>query len=262
MEAPLISIITVNLNDLQGLKKTVQSVFDQTYKNYELIIIDGGSSDGSKEHIESCDRRLHYWVSEPDDGIYNAMNKGIDHAGGDYLLFLNSGDYLVDKAVLQSFINHHPIEDIIYGNSLIESRGNLCVKKMPVIRNIGKSLTNTINHQTIFFKKSLFEDGSRYNCDYKIVADWVFLNEAMIKKKIQTRHINVTVSFFNLDGISSDKEARGRERNIFINTRFDDDFRALFRNFTELDQEFTRFKNVPIIKLLFKIKRLYSFLGI
>ncbi len=85
-----LSIITINLNNLAGLQKTMQSVFEQTFTDYEYIVIDGGSTDGSKEYIEQHSDKLAYWVSEKDKGIYNAMNKGIIKAGGDYLLFLNS----------------------------------------------------------------------------------------------------------------------------------------------------------------------------
>ncbi len=87
-----LSIITVNLNNKDGLQKTIDSVISQTFKDFEWIVIDGGSTDGSKELIEKYSDYISYWVSEPDKGIYNAMNKGIKVAKGDYLEFLNSGD--------------------------------------------------------------------------------------------------------------------------------------------------------------------------
>ncbi|MGK0307850.1 MAG: glycosyltransferase involved in cell wall biosynthesis, partial [Urechidicola sp.] len=99
----LISIITINYNDAVGLKKTMASVLEQTYEDIEYIVIDGGSTDGSKAYIELYHKDLAYWVSEPDQGIYHAMNKGIDQATGDYLLFLNSGDWLVDNFVIDKF---------------------------------------------------------------------------------------------------------------------------------------------------------------
>jgi glycosyltransferase involved in cell wall biosynthesis len=95
----LLSIITINYNNLSGLEKTIQSVLNQTLKNFEFIIIDGGSTDGSKEYNQEKNEFIDCWVSESDNGIYHAMNKGIKMAKGEYCLFLNSGDYLVDSEV-------------------------------------------------------------------------------------------------------------------------------------------------------------------
>ena len=99
-----LTIITINYNNLEGLKRTVESVINQTWQEFEYIIIDGGSSDGSAEYIESQSGNIDYWVSEPDKGIYNAMNKGIVIATGEYLLFLNSGDHLLNNEGLQKAI--------------------------------------------------------------------------------------------------------------------------------------------------------------
>lgn len=97
---PKLTIITINLNNKAGLQTTIDSVIAQTYKDFEWIIIDGGSTDGSKELIEKYTNYIKYWVSEPDKGIYNAMNKGIKVAEGEYLQFLNSGDSLFSNSVL------------------------------------------------------------------------------------------------------------------------------------------------------------------
>ena len=100
-----LSIITINFNNKDGLKRTIESVISQKFQEFEWIIIDGGSSDGSKLLIEEVARNnkklVSYWCSEPDGGIYPAMNKGIDKAKGEYILFLNSGDTLHNKNVLQ-----------------------------------------------------------------------------------------------------------------------------------------------------------------
>ena len=99
--APLISIITVNFNDKIGLERTLESVFSQNFRNFEYLVIDGGSNDGSKELLEKNSEKINYWVSEPDKGIYNAMNKGISFAKGEYLIFLNSGDHLKNENSLE-----------------------------------------------------------------------------------------------------------------------------------------------------------------
>ena len=111
-----LSIITINLNNRDGLQKTIDSVVSQTFRDFEWIVIDGGSTDGSKELIEQYADHFSYWVSEPDKGIYNAMNKGIKVAKGEYLQFLNSGDWLVDEKALERCFWHESKADIAYGD--------------------------------------------------------------------------------------------------------------------------------------------------
>ena len=111
-----LSIITVNLNNRDGLLRTIESVISQTFKDFEWIVIDGGSTDGSKELIEQYADHFAYWVSEPDTGIYNAMNKGIKMAKGEYMQFLNSGDFLRSSTILYDVFSIMPKADIIYGN--------------------------------------------------------------------------------------------------------------------------------------------------
>ena len=96
----LISIITINYNNVVGLKRTMSSVFEQTYKNIEYIIIDGGSTDGSKAYLQDHNQNIDYWVSEPDKGVYNAMNKGIKIASGEYVLFLNRRSFLFKRCII------------------------------------------------------------------------------------------------------------------------------------------------------------------
>lgn len=111
-----ISIITINYNNASGLRKTIKSVIEQTHNDYEYIIIDGASNDSSKDIIQEHQQYIHYWCSEKDTGIYNAMNKGIQKASGEYLLFLNSGDALNDSMVLSDIQKLLSGEDIIYGD--------------------------------------------------------------------------------------------------------------------------------------------------
>ncbi len=101
-----LSIITVNYNNLEGLKKTVKSVVDQTWSEFEYLIIDGGSTDGCLEYIKIKENEIDFWISEPDKGVYHAMNKGIQKATGEYVIFLNSGDHFYKKNVLQKY-NHY-----------------------------------------------------------------------------------------------------------------------------------------------------------
>jgi len=214
----LISIITVNYNDAVGLEKTIKSVQSQTYQDFEHIIIDGNSTDDSKDVIEKHKDSFSYWVSETDSGIYNAMNKGIKVAKGEYLLFLNSGDWLHDDEVLGNFILFTPIEDIVYGDVLITGRGDeTFVKKMPAELNAKKSLNFTITHQAIFFKKNVFNE-EFYDEKYAIIADWVFYNRALLIKKTTYKHIDMVITVYDGTGLSSkieNIEKREKERDGF-----------------------------------------------
>src|SRR5574344_588656 len=112
---PVISIITVNKDNCAGLKFTIDSVLCQTFKDYEWIVIDAASTDGSVELIKQYQEHISYWVSEPDGGIYAGMNKGILKATGEYILFLNSGDLLVNNEVLQSIVDLSLLGDVVLG---------------------------------------------------------------------------------------------------------------------------------------------------
>ena len=109
------SIITINYNNCDGLEKTIQSVINQSYQNFEFIIIDGGSTDSSVEVIKKYSNKIDYWISEPDKGIYHAMNKGIIQAHGEYLNFMNSGDLFYDNDVLKDISIKIDLKDIIIG---------------------------------------------------------------------------------------------------------------------------------------------------
>lgn len=201
----LLSIITINYNNLRGLEKTIQSVLNQTLKNFEFIIIDGGSTDGSKEYIQEKNEFVDYWVSESDNGIYHAMNKGIEVAKGEYCLFLNSGDYLVDSEVLYQVINNKIDADIIYGNLL---KGN--DKDYFLDKGISSSeltflqlYNSTINHPASFIKTSLFRNFGLYKEHFKIVSDWEFFFRVIIFHNVQVKYIDVNISYFDLAGISS-----------------------------------------------------------
>lgn len=213
-----LSIITINYNNVQGLNKTISSVLEQTYSNIEYIVIDGSSTDGSKEYIESVQQYLNYWVSEPDEGIYHAMNKGIFQANGDYLLFLNSGDWLVNDLVIEKFIEFNPVEDILYGDVILLYQDNKKqYKKMPRILEGLAVLQNTITHQSMFIKKKLFADGG-YDLRYSIIADWVFYNSAILLKKCTYRYLDFLISNYDMSGTSSDPNSKNqikREREKF-----------------------------------------------
>ncbi len=196
-----LSIITINYNNIEGLQKTIDSVVCQTWTDFEWIVIDGGSTDGSKELIEQYQQHFSYWCSEPDKGVYNAMNKGIDKAKGEYLLFLNSGDALYDKDVLQKVDDLKLDADIITGQvERMDNQQPLRVYDESILMQLYR---DTLNHQGTFIKRKLF-DNLRYDENYKIVSDWKFWLQTIICGNAIVEVINVFVAKQDVTGISSD----------------------------------------------------------
>lgn len=226
-----LSIITINYNNLKGLQKTMQSVFEQTWKDFEYIIIDGGSNDGSKEWIEQNSDKITYWKSEPDNGIYNALNKGILASKGEYLLMLNSGDYLVNNPSLSNvFDGNNFSEDIVYGNVLMERNGVIFTESIhPKKLNFSYLRLTMVNHQSIFIKRTLHDKVGFYDENFKTISDWKFLILAICKYNVSYLHLNFSFSVYDVDGLSSqDMFAKVNEemKLFFINefTAFNDDY--------------------------------------
>jgi glycosyltransferase involved in cell wall biosynthesis len=199
-----VSIITINYNNAEGLKKTIESVINQSSK-IEYLVIDGGSSDKSVEIIERFKDKIDYWVSEKDNGIYNAMNKGIRSATGNYLLFLNSGDVLIDKFVIEKMIDKEDGSiDLIYGNlarTFPDGRKDeVC---MPNFIDVPIMMNGTLCHPITLIHKRLFIDYGLYDERLKIVADWAFFLKVIVLGNATQKHKNVLVANFTMDGISS-----------------------------------------------------------
>ena len=200
VEAMKLSIITVNLNNKDGLQKTIDSVLSQTYKDFEWIVIDGGSTDGSKELIEKFSNNFSYWVSEPDKGIYNAMNKGIKIAKGDYLLFLNSGDELFDEHVLADVDIELNDSNIILGQ--VERLDNHQLLRKCHSDIFMQLYIDTLNHQGSFIKRSLFKE-KKYDESLRIVSDWKFFVETIIFDNVSYKIIDTVIARQDMGGISS-----------------------------------------------------------
>lgn len=203
---PIISIITINYNDKVGLERTLKSVTNQTYCDFEYIVIDGGSNDGSKELIEQYNNKINYWISEPDKGVYNAMNKGISKANGEYLLFLNSGDEFYNLNVLKENLKFIHTHDLIYFNINVVAEQDNYIKKYPSKISFSYLYNDTLPHPATFIKKSLFEKVGLYDEHFKIVSDWKFFILALVKYNATYQYVDAVFSIFYFDGISSRKE--------------------------------------------------------
>lgn len=198
-----VSIITINLNNISGLRKTINSVLAQDSSLYEWIVIDGGSTDGSCELIEMYQDKITYWESEPDSGIYHAMNKGLVHAKADYIQFLNSGDSYIDGDVLQKVFTEKCLADINYGNQLcINGDGDIVeYRTYPEEISLEWLLRNPLGHQASFIRTTLAKN-HLYKEKFTISADRAFFLELYLSG-CQFHHLNFPVVVFDTEGIGS-----------------------------------------------------------
>ncbi len=250
-----ISIITINYNNADGLNATINSVLSQTYKNIEYIIIDGGSEDESKNIILKNEEGIAYWVSENDRGIYHAMNKGIEIASGEYLLFLNSGDILDNDNVIEKAFESGFSSDIIYGNLLLLEENSTYLWELPDILTFGHFYFQGLPHPATFIKKDLFDKIGLYDETFKIVSDWKFFILAICKFNYTYKHVNFTISQFNNRGVSSDPS-----NLIIINKEKEETLNEYFKAFLlEYDELSKARKQLQGLKPLIKINK---FLGL
>ena len=215
-----LTIITINYNNREGLLRTIDSVVNQTVKLFEWVVIDGNSEDGSRELIEQYTSNISYWVSEPDNGIYHAMNKGIKAAHGDYLMFLNSGDSLYDENTIEKVLPLLVEKDIYVGkinsvgreNESDEEQSDFCPE------GILRKLTFTwIPHQASFFKKSVFERYGLYREDMKIVSDWWAYYHSLVIGGATIEALPLLIANYDTGGVSAThRQAAVREQENLL----------------------------------------------
>ena len=210
-----LSIITVNHNDLVGLRSTRDSIHSQSCRDFEWIVVDGESTDGGKEFICEHQKEMAWWCSEKDGGIYNAMNKGIEHAQGEYILFLNSGDKLSAPDTLETVFHKMPNADVVYGDwteALPRHPKKHCHSPEKV--NLYYFATRPLCHQTAFVRTALLKQ-SPYDESYRICADWAKWLE-LSKNNCSFQYLPITICHFVLGGFSyrSVKERRLEQERL------------------------------------------------
>lgn len=236
-----LSIITICFNDRNGLEKTIQSARQQTFKHFEHIVIDGGSSDGSVEIIDKHRDYLAYSISEKDTGRYNAMNKGILKAKGEYCLFLNSGDYLASDEVLQTVFETPQTADLVYGDLYFDKGDKKELYQQPAEITFDYLLNATMAHPATFIKKYLFDKYGLYNESYKIVADYDFFLKNIFYNNLSFKYICTPISVFNLDGISNNKsytDLQITERTDCVNKHIPSIALCYIQNIEKKNREF------------------------
>ncbi|WP_435172165.1 glycosyltransferase family 2 protein [Paenibacillus glycanilyticus] len=202
---PEIAIITVTYNCEQDLLRTFESIRSQKRAIAEYIVVDGGSTDGTLPLIRMNGDIVHQYVSEPDKGIYDAMNKGIALTRAPYLLFLNAGDTLYDEDTLNAIIDElrSSDTDLLYGDVLLAKDNDQWVKRQP--RKVGLSylFVNNLCHQTMIFHRRLFERFGMFDIQEPLLADFKFLLGLTLSGEVTMRHIGRIVCCYPLTGVSS-----------------------------------------------------------
>lgn len=260
---PKISIITVNYNHKDGLERTVNSVLSQTYSDLEYIVIDGGSTDGSvailANFADNADlKNVFQYVSEPDKGTYDAMNKGLALATGDYVLFLNSGDVLASSHVLSDVFSQEHRADLIVGRQYQLRNGRKCMAHRILSEEVNKQflISNTLPHQATFIKRELLQRLGGYDLNFKIVADWVFWYDAIVNHNATVSCIPDFISVMEEEGLSKDVNQCRAEMAKYLHSQSSD---CSEQDWMDRIQDnanaylYQRASNTPLGKLLTKI---------
>lgn len=242
------TVITINYNNMEGLRATFDSVFSQTSHDYQYVVIDGGSTDGSRELIEQNVDKIDYWVSEKDKGIYNAMNKGVAVATGEYCIFMNSGDCFYDGSVLKKISAKGLDADVITGVTIGKDENDVWFNtKRPV--SFLTFYRGTISHQASFIRTALLKQ-IQYNEDLKIVSDWEFWIKALILTNHSHSFSDIIVARIEPYGISvTDGKQREMERNIVLG--------KLIPERILKDLEVLRYADDQMVKDIAKISKTY-----
>ena len=213
-----ISVITVTFNALAGLRQTISSVIRQTGTDFEFIVVDGASKDGTQEYLEHEATGIDKWVSEPDHGIYEAMNKGVRLACGDYCIFMNAGDRFISHRVLERVSKFLGKADIILGNAVHVDEKNAVVGYTPSHNaySLKNLLTSSTCHQATFIRRSLLLEHP-YDESLRLVSDWKFIVERYLEGLCTFKEINVDVCYFQRGGATDTYQETGRaERNSVL----------------------------------------------
>lgn len=264
-----LSIITINYNNAEALKKTIDSVRVQKFTDYEHIIVDGGSTDGSVDVIceslkdEKYAEHVSWWCSEKDEGIWNAMNKGVSHAQGNYCLLLNSGDWLCNEKCLSvAYENSKTGEDIIYFDIfMVTSKKIFRITYPEKIHSYFFLQRNTLSHQNTLIKTSL-QKKIPYTNNYRYAGDIEFFATAFLKQDCSSKHVNKVLAYYDAEyGISSIPET-AKERaeewkrlhvQFYPNQRIREDLSELIR-YTTRYQRILEYLYSIIRKIVFLLR--------
>lgn len=268
-----LSIITINYNNVEGLKRTLASVAEQTYKQIEHIIVDGGSTDGSVEAIKEYvaanpDRDPFFkhtikWVSEEDSGIYNAMNKGIKKSTGAYVQILNSGDIFANLDVVERIVAEiEKVEypELLYGNMIKKdyATGKILGKSKEVEYSLRQYYTSTMNHDCCYIRRDVYDKYGLYDESLKIVSDWKWFLQAIGLGKVKPVYVDIDVTIFDASGISeTNLELRNKERRQVLEDVLPPAMLADYAKYTFPMEEYNRLKKYHLWGLAWFVERVF-----
>ena len=240
-----ISIITICYNE-PNLERTCESIVNQTFQDFEWIVVDGGSNQETQEIWNRYKDRIDKFISEPDNGRYDAMNKGISLATGEYLNFMNAGDYFADKDVLQNVVNKNLDKDIVFGDlGNINTDGSIHHCIFPDKVDLIFLYKHFIPHQASFIKADLFDKYGHYSTEFLSASDWEKWIVFIILNHCTYKHIRLTCCIFDTNGISSKQGQIGdKEREIILHKYFS-------------EEEILKLKNSANFKLNF-LEKIFS----
>jgi len=252
-----VSIITVNKDNAIGLEETIKSVVFQTFTDFEFIIIDGNSTDNSINIIEKYSNNITYWVSESDNGIFHAMNKGIRQAKGEYVIFMNSGDCFLSKETLMNVFSKETQADLLAGNVIMDGKRIRQKRRLPQKITFYYFWTNTIHHQGTFIKRNLFDEIGLYDESLKVSSDWIFFLLAIVKYNKSIEILEEYIALRQPNGIASSKEAAAWSKEIRDVTiqKYFPYFYDDYKNYHKLKRfTFTRLKKHIIWRLQYILR--------
>lgn len=261
----LLSIVTINRNNAIGLEKTMRSVAAQTCKEFEYIVVDGASTDGSVEMVKNLEPEFKHlkWVSETDSGIYNAMNKGLRMTSGDYIQILNSGDSLAAPDVMERMLSALEKADkpsMLYGNMVkCFPDGRQWVDKSFEGREITMldMYTGTLNHDPTYIRRDMFEKYGYYDESLIIVSDWKWYLQAVVLGGEKPRYVDIDVTLFDMSGISeTNKDLDRTERKQVLEQLLPEAVLADYERYAFPMEQIKRLQRYPwAYKLVWFIER-------
>lgn len=273
-----VSIVTINYSNVEGLKKTLSSVVEQSYRDIEHIIIDGGSTDGSvdaiKEYVAANPSNDPFfkhtinWVSEKDNGIYNAMNKGIRKSTGAYVQILNSGDIFAAPDAVERMvaaIENAEYPELLYGNMIKKdyTTGKILGKSKEVEYSLRQYYTSTMNHDCCYIRRDVYDKYGLYDESLKIVSDWKWFLQAIGLGNVKPVYADIDVTIFDCSGISeTNLELRNKERRQVLEEVLPPAILADYDKYAFPMEQYNRLKKYhlwPIVyfmeRVLFKLNK-------
>lgn len=253
-----LTIITINFNHKEGLKRTIDSIVNQTFTDYEWMVVDGGSTDGSKELIEQYQDYFAWWCSEPDKGVYNAMNKGLAQATGEYINFMNSGDLFATHTILEEIFSQPHKADVLYGRMVVGT-----IDGEEYWRNMMKPrlrwfdfYNSTLNHQSTFTKGEMFLRFGGFDESYKVYGDWRHFAQIIGIEKATSEFINKKISIYEGGGLSATQEEHCKRELVRLRQEVYPTFNYdIYRQLNQLDVVYSSVISRLIFKVVYHVQK-------